>query len=131
MVLFGSLWFSLARARVSAHEADDPLPRLLLSLLHFSHTLFLFLGPIMGNVTNGRRVLRNVTLAAPAGAQSGYEPVDPDPNISLLRTPEGGAGGGCGNFDIILVHPTRVCQPSTPPLAPCAMFYLVSILTGC
>ena len=36
-----------------------------------------------------------------------------------------------GNFDIILVHLTRVCQPSTPPLAPCAVFCLVSILTGC
>ena len=36
-----------------------------------------------------------------------------------------------GNFNIILVHLTRVCQPSTTPLAPCAMFYLVSILTGC
>ena len=35
------------------------------------------------------------------------------------------------NFDIILVHLTRVFQPSTTPLAPCAMFYLVPILTGC
>ena len=36
-----------------------------------------------------------------------------------------------GNFDIILVHPTRVCQPSTTPLVPCAMLYLVPMLGGC
>jgi hypothetical protein len=38
--------------------------------------------------------------------------------------------GGCGNFDIILVHLTRVFQPSATPLAPCDVLYLVSILIG-
>ena len=38
----------------------------------------------------------------------------------------------CGNFDIILgpYHLTRGYQPATTPLAPCAVFYLVPILTG-
>ena len=35
------------------------------------------------------------------------------------------------DFDMVLVHRARVFQPSTAPLAPCAMFCLVSILTGC
>ena len=51
---------------------------------------------------------------------------DPDPALSRR-----GGSQMYGNFDIILVHLTRVCQPSTTPLALCAMFYLVSILTGC
>ena len=38
---------------------------------------------------------------------------------------------GYGNFDIILVHPTRVCQPSTTPPVPCAVLYVVPMLVGC
>ena len=36
----------------------------------------------------------------------------------------------CGNFDIILVHLTRVCQPSATPIALCAMHHPVPILIG-
>ena len=36
-----------------------------------------------------------------------------------------------GNFDIISVHLTRVCQPSATQLALGAMYYLVPILIGC
>ena len=35
------------------------------------------------------------------------------------------------NFDVILVHLTRVRPPSTTPLAPCEVFYLVPRLIGC
>ena len=37
----------------------------------------------------------------------------------------------CGNFDIILVHLTRDFPPSTTPLVPCDVFYLVPMLIGC
>ena len=36
-----------------------------------------------------------------------------------------------GNFDIILVHPTRVCEPSTTPPVPCAVLCFVATLVGC
>ena len=38
---------------------------------------------------------------------------------------------GHGNFDIILVHLTRVCQPSTTPPVPCDVLYVVPMLVGC
>ena len=52
-------------------------------------------------------------------------------SIADAMVTNGMQDAGYSNFDIILVHLTRVCQPSTTPLAPCAMFYVVSILTGC
>ena len=51
---------------------------------------------------------------------------DPDPALSRR-----GGSQMYGNFDIILVHLTRVCQPSATTLAPCAMYFLVPLLIGC
>ena len=37
----------------------------------------------------------------------------------------------CGTLTLFWSHLTRVCQPSTTQLAPCATVCVVSILTGC